>query len=935
MFQQVRFYLSHSFNDLRVSKRLTFFALLSIAAGVAAIVSLQTLAVMIGDALEQNLQETNRGDLSVAFEPGESIDGIELAVEEGLVNENTMSFFGQSESFYALSEEGLAAIQTWIDESEFSGEAEFTYRLWVTDMIGVLTGSGDGTLLTDVETGNQVSQLTPVITDTDVYPYYDTLLTTDGQPVADLLQDPTDIVIAQNIADDLELSNGDTVQIKGSSATYTVRGIVALETEVKNAETDFFLGLFGFYYLDWRSVELFDEITPQSESLYFRLDNPERLNEFDNALRAEFPFLETTTTDDLRSNNEELVEQIDQLVTIMGLVSLLVGSIGIVNTMQVIVRRRMLEIAVLKTLGLQAEQVTILFLAEAFLLGIVGSIAGVFLGWASTFVIKGVAEVVFGTAMSFRIAAEPVINGLIIGILVSTVFGFLPTLAAGQVRPGTVLRPRQSSIPQAGKLRSFFALLLVIVVVSFIVWGILDNLLLAFAVVSGAFLVAGLMYVLLWILIWAIGRFFPSFGNVDLKISLRQMHASRGRGASTLLALVVGVFSLSLITLFSESISNILEAAFEDAGGNVIVSVQSYDRLPDVEAALNSLDGVNQYTVALGYQAKLIRYEDAESGESYDADGLLQKMQDADINFPPFFQGPEEEKDEIQERILESGLLEVAIEARDVNADGEEQDIVYTSGRGLLPEDDGQPYLVFQGMDLLEELGLSAGDRVTYQIQNSGLLSRGGEEITFEIIGVEAERVSINAGSNVHAPAGVFPESINPTTVSLLVDIAEEDVPELRRTLADIPGTFALDTAVFSRLITSLIGTFTAFPSMVAALGLVVGGVVIANSVALATMERRHEIAVMKAVGLQRERVLGMLLLENAILGFIGGLFGVGYGVLAMVAFARTSQVPLSTIPFGIAFLLMLLCVGVALIAALTSAWEASGEKPLTVLRMD
>jgi len=118
-------------------------------------------------------------------------------------------------------------------------------------------------------------------------------------------------------------------------------------------------------------------------------------------------------------------------------------------------------------------------------------------------------------------------------------------------------------------------------------------------------------------------------------------------------------------------------------------------------------------------------------------------------------------------------------------------------------------------------------------------------------------------------------------------------------------------------------------------LGLVVGGVVIANSVALTTMERRKEIAVMKSVGLQRERVLFMILLENGILGLIGGLIGVGIGLVGLVFAVSTFQGPSQAIPFGTAFVLMLLCIGVALLAAVTTAWGASGEKPLNVLRYE
>jgi len=164
----------------------------------------------------------------------------------------------------------------------------------------------------------------------------------------------------------------------------------------------------------------------------------------------------------------------------------------------------------------------------------------------------------------------------------------------------------------------------------------------------------------------------------------------------------------------------------------------------------------------------------------------------------------------------------------------------------------------------------------------------------------------------------------------------EADIPELRRAMGAIPGTFVLETSLFVKLLTSLLGTFTAFPTMVALLGLIVGGVVIANSVALTTMERRREIAVMKSVGLQRERVLGMLLLENGILGLIGGLIGVGLGLLILVMLLSVGGgVGALVIPYGTAALLMLLCIVVALIAAATVAWGASGEKPLNVLRYE
>src|SRR3954466_4799363 len=102
MFENLRFYVNHSFNDLRVNGQRTFFALLCIAAGVAAIISLQTLAVMIQSSLTGGLQESNRGDMQLqarsSFEGDGTSDPVGQAAQNGLLNKDTVSVFGQQDN---------------------------------------------------------------------------------------------------------------------------------------------------------------------------------------------------------------------------------------------------------------------------------------------------------------------------------------------------------------------------------------------------------------------------------------------------------------------------------------------------------------------------------------------------------------------------------------------------------------------------------------------------------------------------------------------------------------------------------------------------------------------------------------------------------------------------------------------------------------------
>ena len=850
-------------------------------------------------------------------------------MDAGYVTESAAGGFGDAGLKY-ISEAGITALETWA-ETEFPGEVEFNYGYVLTNPMQQFMGSGDGTVMIAPETGLEASQIAAVMIDSADYPMYGEVRTNDGTLLNEAITSPTDVIVDAKIAEILEVNVGDTVRIAGSTEDFTVQGVVRTEAEVKDPFSGLLIGLWGFYYIDNTALPLFGgDITPQVEKVSMRLANPDNVSAVNESLLAAFPYFDTTTTVELEQQNEQIAGTLNQLVSLIGIISLLIGSIGIINTMQVIVRRRMLEIAVLKTIGLQADQTTLLFLTEAFLMGVIGSIAGIVLGWLASIGLQQIAEGIYGQEFAFRIAAAPAINGLVVGTVVATIFGLLPTLSAGQVRPGVVLRPDGSPMPRAGFLRLAAAFVVIVAALSLITSTILGDLGLSFALTLGALVAAGVIYVLLSVFIWIVGRIFPSFGVVDLKISLRQMLAGRSRSATTLLALVVGVFSLSLITLFSQAINNIMTVSMEGVGGNVMISAQSEAQREQIETMLADFEGLNGYSVTLSYDMALLSVEKADGTTLMPDDLLVNLTAGLESEMEGMPGGGGFDTGEFAENMLSDFDTIVAVSAAQ-NADAN-----YAAGRALTEADAGENRIVLVQDDAAKYAGFEVGDKLTYEFAASGLFNRNtGDPVTLEVVGIiQPEPLAIDmSNSSFTTVEGTFDQAAS--GVSFLVDVEEDRVGALRREITAIPGTFMIETSIFTTLIESLIGAFTAFPTLVAALGLIVGGVVIANSVALSTMERRREIAVMKSVGLQRERVLFMLLLENGILGLMGGLVGVGIGVVALVILVTGIGIPLSAVPFATAFLLMLLCVSVALIAALTTAWDASGEKPLNVLRYE
>jgi ABC-type antimicrobial peptide transport system permease subunit len=1063
MIEKLRFYTRHSFNDLRVNGQRTIFALLCIAAGVAAIVSLQTLGVMIKDTLTGSIQESNRGDMRISVisrggAGGPSTNNDQL-IQQG-VNDGVIAEGGTLAMDY-ISANGIEKIRAWFTQN-YPG-SDITYRQAINSFASAQS----------ISLPAKNTDKTPVsafIIEASKYPFYGKRTVNSGKTLSEVLQAPTDIVLSQNLADDLGAHVGDTVRLSGASQDFIVRGI--MPTSEESGYENILGALFGYYFIDVSAVPLFADLKPGAELIYVKLSDPAQVETVNKAFEKQFPYLDTTTTVDLENQNSDISKYVGEMVTVMGLVSLLIGGIGIVNTMLVIVSRRTTEIAVLKTIGLEGEQVTVLFLVEAVLMGFFGSLLGIVFGWLAAYGIKGVAEGFLAQTLTFRITLQPPLTGLLVGIITTAIFGFIPTLAAGQVRPNLVLRPSETMVPHAGRARAFAALLFVMLAISLIAQPLIHDLLnssslKSYAQMIGAvlgflmgavmlaggvfanrtggqlvlrivrwlvllpglpalgflfgyyvpallilfstFIAVGLLYVLLWVLIWTIGggsladvwllkrkpirtfrrqlarsegwkrnilvrrlidlglivvtvpvwvlngvlivvmlpfwllgRAIQWVAFVDFRLALRSMLVTKGRNASTLLALVVGVFTLSLITMLATAITKRFEQVIvNEVGGNVIVfAAGGQNTLQNVQTRLDSIPGVTSYSLLSTFQTKLVSATFTDTEQTVTLDQLKTRAQ-ATLK--------KEKKTQYSVNSLDSQLG--GVDAREVTSNL--PNVKFYAGRQLNASDTGPwdaskgeyPPIVIGADEVVIASGLQVGDLLTFDISGSsgpGVSTPAQPQVmTFKIVGMidrTGNNIAVNFGSQNYAPKSAFDAlGLSPDMVSAVVDIQSSQISALRLSMNQIPGVFVLETKVLNDLIDQIIHQFTSFPILVATLSLVVGGIVIANSVALSTLERRREIAIMKAVGLQRERVLGMLLFEYGLMGLIGGLIGVGLGglILLMLLTQLFNGELGNTIPYLTALQLMSLCVLIALVAAVLTAWRASGEKPLNVLRYE
>lgn len=123
------------------------------------------------------------------------------------------------------------------------------------------------------------------------------------------------------------------------------------------------------------------------------------------------------------------------LLIAIAAVSLLVGSIGIMNMMLVSVAERTHEIGIRKAIGAREKHIIIQFLSESILISFIGSLFGMFLGVGLS---QGVGRFVLGYSVPFSV--WPVVVSVGVAVIVGLASGVVPARKAAKLNPIDSLR---------------------------------------------------------------------------------------------------------------------------------------------------------------------------------------------------------------------------------------------------------------------------------------------------------------------------------------------------------------------------------------------------------------------------------------------------------------------------------------------------------------
>lgn len=231
--------------------------------------------------------------------------------------------------------------------------------------------------------------------------------------------------VASTVEDSAETSKKKDVGDDFYDATLTVKGII---TTGGKEESFIFLNLAKLNEIVEDSTKI-DSIECSIEANHTELDN------FAKSINNKIPNVFGSAVKRVTQSQDTVLNKLTALILLVNIVILVLTTISVSTTMMAIIAERRKEIGLKKALGAHDKEIIMDFMGESVLLGLIGGLVGVGLGFVFA---QRVSLSVFGRTITFQYLLIPVI--MLISVLVTTAGCVLPVKKAVEIDPALVLK---------------------------------------------------------------------------------------------------------------------------------------------------------------------------------------------------------------------------------------------------------------------------------------------------------------------------------------------------------------------------------------------------------------------------------------------------------------------------------------------------------------
>jgi putative ABC transport system permease protein len=609
---------------------------------------------------------------------------------------------------------------------------------------------------------------------------------------------------------------------------------------------------------------------------------------------------------DYRETNPALTQGLDRatsLLSLMSLVALVLGAIGVAMAMRAHLQQRLDTIAIMKSLGAQSGQIIKIYLLQTLLLGAAGGVLGVLLGVGVQLSFPYLLAKLIHVDTELHVQLSTVLTGLAVGILTTLLFTLPPLLDIRGVRPILILRRAVDDTDDpfvAGiwkkitkNVAQIGAALLILAGLAAIATTLSDSVLVGQVFSVGLVLVLGVLLCASAAVLAGL-RFFLSKTRLHLPSAVRHGLANLYRpgnpSAALLAALGMGVMQIMTVYLVQRAVVSELHISAAPNLPNVFLVDITNSEISGVRALLKSQHSVTAEPELLPVVSSRIIAIDGVPAEEA-------KLK----NFP--------------RRMLRS----ISLTWMDSAPPGTK----VVEGKWWAADEESA--VVAIGQQQAQRLGVHVGSHITFAAQDKQML---------------ATVVALTKADGQHAYARA--EFFLPQAALARLPVvwyggvhAEPDhVGELQRALYKAyPTVTVINVAQALETVRAVVIQITYVIQFLAAFSIFAGVIILASSIAGTRYRRIREVVVLKTLGATRRRIATVFSIEFAVLGLVAGIVGVLFAnIIARVILTRAMMVTYH-VQWGWAAAALVGTAGLTVATGWLASHRILGRKPLEVLR--
>lgn len=590
----------------------------------------------------------------------------------------------------------------------------------------------------------------------------------------------------------------------------------------------------------------------------------------------------------------ESLLQVENYLSLVGLIILVLGGIGISSVTRVFVQQKMRTIAILKCLGGRSARVLGAYLAQVLALGFAGSLMGLGIAQLASILIPQYFAGRLPFNINFGLTPAAVLQGLGVGLMITLLFSLVPLLEIRSIKPVLVLRQDSGGLGRRWDLVRILAAVVVLAgLIGLASWQA-GSLKIGVIFLSGLAAATLVLNLAAWLLIRILKgvRRTPSFA---VKQGINSLYRPGNQTRIVLLAVGLGVFFMLSVRLLQANLLGEFDLDMNASRADLyLIDIQKDQRA-----------GVADMIVrATGREAELIPTLRAR----------ITRLNDRTI-IPDQLPAGENR-----------GLL------------GREYVLTY---RPRLDPSETLLSGAFWDETPSSEPEISVEELISREL-NVGV----GDRITFDVLGrpIEAKITSVRRIDWRNARTGflvVFRPGSLDDAPQMFIGAMNGPPPgaaraQLQRDLVDkYPNVSAIDVYDIIEVARSIIDNVSLAVTFVGGFVFLSGVLILIGSIAMTKYHRIYESAILKTLGAKRKLIVYTILVEYGVLGLLAGVLGsaaaVGlswavskYGLELTWRFAPSINLA------GVGLtLLLVVVVGVA------SSWDVMIKKPLGIMRAE